>query len=123
VGPQGVADLLAQAHILVLPSFDENLPMSVIEGMAHELAIVTTPVGAVEDIIEDGVTGLLVPPGDAKALARALTRLITDTALRKALGRAAGAFHEEHLEIERYVVRLQRIWSETASHKGFGHEQ
>lgn len=99
VGPADVARLLAAADILVLPSFEENLPMSVIEGMAQGLAVVTTPVGATEDIIEDGQTGLLVPPGDAAALREALARLLADPDLRLRLGGAARAFHRQHLEI------------------------
>ncbi len=59
VGPSEVAELIAASDVLVLPSFDENLPMSVIEGMAAGLAIIATPVGAVKDIIIDGRTGIL----------------------------------------------------------------
>lgn len=110
VGPADVDRLLAEADILVLPSFGENLPMSVIEGMARGLAVVTTPVGAVEDIIRDGETGLLVQPGDSLGLADALERVVSDETLRRRLGENARAFHEEHLEIERYVDRLVEIW-------------
>src|SRR5690606_38241464 len=68
VGPAEVAELIASADILALPSFAENLPVSVIEGMADGLAVVATPVGAVEDILTSEKSGLLVPPGDVDAL-------------------------------------------------------
>lgn len=114
VGPAEVTALLAASDILVLPSFEENLPMSVIEGMAHGLAIVTTPVGATQDIIEDGKTGLLVQPGDAAALTEAIGRLLADRSLRERLGGAAQAFHRQHLEIGGYVDRLGDIWRSVA---------
>jgi glycosyltransferase involved in cell wall biosynthesis len=114
VGPADVARLLSEADVLVLPSFGENLPMSVIEGMARGLAVVTTPVGAVEDIIESERTGLLVPPGDSQALAHALERVVGDGELRRRLGDAAQAFHREHLEIGGYVERLVTIWRDHA---------
>ena len=113
VGADEVETLLADADILTLPSFSENLPMSVIEGMAAGLAIVATPVGAVEDIITDGETGLLVPPGDVKALADALRRLIEDAALRHKLGKAAASFHRSHLDIDVYASTLAALWRES----------
>ena len=82
--------------------------------MAHGLGIVTTPVGAVADIIIDGGTGLLVPPGDTPALASALRRLVTDRALRANLGEAARAFHRHHLDIDAYVETLLQIWTDAA---------
>src|SRR5262245_57810681 len=89
IEPAGVESLVSHADILVLPSLCEGLPMSVIEGMAAGLAVVATPVGAVEDILEHERTGLLVPPGDVAALTNAIRRLIADPALREALGREA----------------------------------
>ena len=114
IGATAVADLLARSDILVLPSFNENLPMSVIEGMAAGLAVVATPVGAVEDIIIPEKTGLLVPPGDVEALAEAIRRLITDEALRERLGREAKNFHQTHLELSSYVKQLCQQWREVA---------
>ena len=114
VGPQQVDELLKSSDVLVLPSHDENLPMSVIEAMSHGLAVVTTPVGAVEDIIKDGETGLLVPVGDADRLAQALRSLVESPARIKALGHAARAFHAENLEIKPYVDRLVAIWKSAA---------
>lgn len=113
-GPAEVAAMIAASDVLVLPSYDENLPMSVIEGMAAGLAIVATPVGAVEDIVTDGETGLLVQPGDVDGLAAALRRLIEDPALRARLGAAGRAVHRERLDIAPYVDRLVAIWREAA---------
>lgn len=114
VGSDDVARLLANAAILVLPSYDENLPISVIEGMAYGLGVVATPVGAVRDIIVDGETGLLVEPGDHAGLAAALGGLIEDPDLRRRLGENARRFHAEQLEIGAYTERLVRQWREGA---------
>ena len=120
VGPDEAETLLETADVLVLPSFDENLPMSVIEGMGHALAVVTTPVGAVADIIEDGETGLLVPPGDVDRLADALARLVADPGLRLQLGSRARAFHRAHLNIDAYLPRLMQIWRMAAAERQAG---
>lgn len=114
VGPASVASLIASADILVLPSFAENLPVSVIEGMAAGLAVVATPVGAVEDIITDGDTGLLVPPGDVPALTDALMRLVNDPQLRERLGKAAQAVHREYLELAPFAETICNIWKAAA---------
>jgi glycosyltransferase involved in cell wall biosynthesis len=110
VGPEEVSRLLLEGDVLVLPSLSENLPMSVVEGMAYGLSVVTTPVGAIADIIEHEKTGLLVPPGDSAALAAALGRLLAEPALRAQLGHAAQGFHREHLEIGKFYARLLDIW-------------
>ncbi|MGI0523742.1 glycosyltransferase family 4 protein [Rhizobium giardinii] len=111
VGPSQVADLLSRSDVLVLPSFDENLPMSVIEGMAAGLAVVATPVGAVEDIITHGKTGLLVPPGDAKAIAASISLLLQQPQMRKDLGENAKRLHAAKLEISTYFERLVEVWT------------
>lgn len=117
VGPAQVEALLQSADILVLPSFNENLPMSVIEGMSYGLAVVATPVGAVEDILKDNKTGLLVPVGDPDQLALALGRAVADPALRARLGQAARAFHAEHLDIVPYFAQLTDLWKQVAAER------
>lgn len=114
VGPAKVRELLAASDIVVLPSYEENLPMSVIEGMAYGRAVVATPVGAVEDILQDGTTGLLVPVGDSGALADALRKLLEDSGLRRSIGAAAAEFHRQNLDMSVYVARLGAIWREAA---------
>ncbi len=84
-----VADILRAADIYVQPSLTEGMPMSVMEAAAAGLAIVATDVGGTGEIVEDGRSGLLVPPGDAGALAEALATVLRDAELRAQLGEAA----------------------------------
>jgi glycosyltransferase involved in cell wall biosynthesis len=112
---QKVADLIAGADILALPSFAENLPMSVIEGMAAGLAIVTTNVGAVPDIIAQEETGLLVEAGDVDGLSHALTRVVADPALRSRLGTAALQFHRARLDLAPYAHAVSDVWKSAAN--------
>ena len=85
---EDVADLMAAADIFVLPSRFEGLPMSVIEAMLTGLPVVATNVrGPAEQVVPE-LTGLLVPVGDASALAAALGRLVADAALRAQMGAA-----------------------------------
>ena len=110
-----VSELLNSSDILALPSHDENLPMSVIEGMANGLAVVTTPVGATASIIHDNETGILVPVGDVNSLSEALALLVSDAATRARLGNAAQAFHRDQLEINIHVGSLVQIWRSIVS--------
>ena len=110
VGPEEVARLIASADIFVLPSYNENLPVSVIEAMAAGLAVIATPVGAVEDIITDEATGLLVPPGDVAALVTAISRLLDDRGLRARLGEAAKSVHKQRLELSTFAEAICDVW-------------
>src|SRR5207245_5588508 len=82
---------LRRATLVALPSFMESCPYSLIEAMAFEKPVVATAIPVPVDLVEDGVSALLVPSGDAKALAEAIERLLGDEALRRRLGRTAGA--------------------------------
>jgi glycosyltransferase involved in cell wall biosynthesis len=113
LGPAAVADLLEKTDIFVLPSFWENLPMSLLEAMSRGLAVVSTPCGCVTEVIEDDVNGIIVPFGDVGALHAAIVRLIEDPSLRKRLGDAARNTHEERYEMERYCAQLAEIWKDT----------
>lgn len=77
------------ADIFVLPSYSEGFSRAILEAMAAGLPSVVTAVGAVPDILEDGVHAFIVRPGDVEALAERLQRLIADGALRLAMGRAS----------------------------------
>lgn len=95
-----VAALYAASHIAVLPSYREGLPKSLIEAAACGRAVVTTDVPGCRDAIEPGVTGLLVPVRDAKALADAIARLAGDADLRQSMGAAGRALAEREFDID-----------------------
>jgi glycosyltransferase involved in cell wall biosynthesis len=108
-----VEDLFGETDIFVLPSFWENLPMSLLEAMSHGLAVVSTPCGCVREVVADDVNGIIVPFDDVGALCAAIMRLIENPALRERLGNAARKTHEERYEIGRYCARLAEIWRDT----------
>ncbi len=80
-----VAEYLERAAVFCLPSYDEGLPVAIMEAMASGAAVVTTPVGGIPELAIDGQTALLVAPDEPEELARALARLTTDTELRQRL--------------------------------------
>jgi glycosyltransferase involved in cell wall biosynthesis len=84
-----VATWLAAADINVLPTFYEGFPLTILEAMASGLPTVASNVGGIPEAIEDGVSGLLVPPGDHRQLANALSLLLSDPARRAQMGQAA----------------------------------
>ncbi len=88
--------LYRQASVVVLASETEGMPNVVLEAMAHARPVVATPVGSIPDLITDGANGLLVPPGDADALASALQRLVDDPEWARNLGLAARATVERY---------------------------
>jgi glycosyltransferase involved in cell wall biosynthesis len=93
-GPVSRATLLreyATAHLFALPSRFDSFPIVLLEAMAAGLPVVATSVGGVPDVVEEGSTALLVPPEDPRALARAITDLLSDPARLDAFGRAGRA--------------------------------
>jgi glycosyltransferase involved in cell wall biosynthesis len=111
--PGVVADVpgfLARTHVAVLCSRSEGMSNALLEYMAAGRAIVATRVGAAGSLIEDGVHGLLVPPGDAAALAGALRRLIEDATLRVRLAAAARRRAEQRYSRESMVRRFEDFY-------------
>jgi len=108
---QDVAELLSACDIFLLASEWEGAPVAVIEAMAARLPVVAPAVGGVPDLVENGVTGLLAPPGDAAALEAALAGLARDPERRRALGEAAArraACFDASLMVERYAALFER---------------
>jgi len=96
---------LEKASIFVLPSFQEGLPMGVLEAMAFGLAVITTPVGGIADVVTNEQTGLLVNPGDAGEIAQGLRTLLADRDRVRKLGDAAAQ------SVSRYEpAKLAREW-------------
>jgi glycosyltransferase involved in cell wall biosynthesis len=103
---QDVARLLPAADVFLLTSISEGIPLTVIEAMAAGLPVVSTRVGGLAEVVEEGATGLLAPAGDDAALAAHLHRLVEDAELRRRLGQGgqirAGALFSERQMHARY---------------------
>ncbi len=102
--------LCSRADILVLPSHAEGLAMAVIEGLAHGLAVVTTRVGAHEEVISDGDTGIFVPIGDEDALAIALAKLVQDQGQRRRLSARGRLHYLNHFSMKTYMFSLENLY-------------
>lgn len=82
-------NLLRQCDVLILPSYVEGLPISILEAMARRRAVISTTVGGIPEIITDKVNGFLVTPGDTDAIAKAIDRYIADPDLAATHGQAS----------------------------------
>jgi glycosyltransferase involved in cell wall biosynthesis len=88
IDPAQKRDLLAASDILVLPSRIEGMPNVLLEAMAAARAVISTTVGCIPDLVDNGMQGYLVPPDDVDALGQALTTLVKNSDLRQAMGLA-----------------------------------
>jgi glycosyltransferase involved in cell wall biosynthesis len=110
-----VPELFSSIDVLALPSLSEGTPMTLLEGMAAGRAVVASRVGAVPNVIQDGVNGILLSPGDVAGLAAALQTLLNDSELRIALGRKARKTVESHFSAAAMANRYVEIYDELAS--------
>ncbi len=105
-----VSDLLANSDMLVLPSFAEGLPVVYMEALASRIPVVASRVAGVQELVEDGVTGFTVPPGDVPTLVDRMVRLMDDPDLARALGEAGRKAVEAGFNINTEGAWLAQIF-------------
>lgn len=111
-----IPNLLASCDIFVLPTLKDALPTVLIEALAAEKPIIASDVGGVPEIIESGVNGLLVEPGDPSKLADACLQLLKDNALRSQIVQAGSATLRQRFSIDLQIEQLSRVYEELTSH-------
>lgn len=112
-----VPELLSAMDIYVLPSLEEQLPLSIIEAMAARLPTVATTVGGIPEVVVDGTTGCLVPPKDADALASAIGMLALDGDLRAAMGRAGYEHAYRCFSSETQMPMIERVLEQAVTRR------
>nr|RIY01666.1 glycosyltransferase family 1 protein [Deinococcus sp. RM] len=111
IGDTEKKNLLKSADIFVLPSYDEGLPMALLEAMSYSIPVITTNVGGIPEVISSGTEGILLTPGDIISLKVAIEDLAKNRDLRQSMGEN-GRRASEQLDITSYMLRIRNIYSE-----------
>jgi glycosyltransferase involved in cell wall biosynthesis len=109
---EDVPRLLESADVVVLPSLAEGLPLAALEAMAAGTPLVATAIGGTDEAVVDGVTGLLVPPGDASALAAAVNRVLKEPEEARQRAEAAAARVASDFTADRMVAKVESLYEE-----------
>jgi L-malate glycosyltransferase len=112
-----IPEILASCDIAVLPSRAEGLPNAVLEYMAAGLPVIASRVGGNAELVQDGVTGMLVPSEDSAALSAALLKLLSEPALAARLAQAGHEFTVRNFSFERLVQDVDALYTELLSEK------
>lgn len=107
--------LLASADVLLLPSYSEGLPYALLEGMAAGLPAIATPVGAIPDVLVDHQHGVLVPPQDIHAIARAIGRLAADPQLVARMGADCRQRIAATYSLRQLIRNFNQLYSELSA--------
>jgi glycosyltransferase involved in cell wall biosynthesis len=109
---------LADADIFVLPSRSEAFPNAVLEALAAGLPVIASGTGGILELVDEGRTGLLVPPGEPNLLADAIRHLMSDAALGARLGSAARAHVQSQYSFDRMVASFERVYIGELTRRG-----
>ncbi|MGD9581937.1 MAG: glycosyltransferase family 4 protein [Vampirovibrionia bacterium] len=107
-----VANAYKNADIFVLPSYNEGLPMSILEAMSYSLPIISTPVGGIPDAVIENNNGYLIPPGDSELLAKRINGLADDQSLRNNMGQQSYKIASEKFDIIIIMKQLKNLYEE-----------
>lgn len=108
-GQAQVAELMAQADLLVLPSYDEGLPLVILEALAAKVAVVCTPVGEIGSVLTHGFHGWLVQPGDVPGLAAGLQRVLDEPGLSERMVHNGRALYEQKFSMSQFFAHIAQI--------------
>ena len=107
-----VPEILAACDVAILPSLAEGMPNAVLEYLAAGLPTIATAVGGNVEVIEDGISGLLISPQNSEELSAAVCRLLEDETLSARIGRAGQVLVREKFSFERLIEEVDKLYSE-----------
>ena len=102
--------LYRAADLFVLPSYNEGLPMAILEAMSFGLPVVSTPVGGIPELVQNGRNGTLVAPGDVGGLASAISALLSDVNRLRAYGEQSKSIVDNTFELKLVAARFGRLY-------------
>lgn len=106
---QKVARLMARSDVLVLPSYDEGLPLVILEALANGVAVVCSPVGEIATVLTDGVNACFVRPGDIVGLAAGLQRVLQQPELMGTLERNGRNLYAQHFSLTHFFASVAQV--------------
>jgi glycosyltransferase involved in cell wall biosynthesis len=112
VTPDRVSELYGRASVFVNPTRAEGYGFTNVEAQGFAMPVISTRIAAIPEVVDHGVTGLLVPPGDAEGLAAAMVRLAESRALRAEMGAAARSRFERLFTLRRFQADLRALYDE-----------
>jgi glycosyltransferase involved in cell wall biosynthesis len=113
-----VSEIIATFDVAVLPSFFEGMGRVILEAMAMEKPVVASRVGGIPDLIDEGINGLMVRPGDVKELADALQKLLSDKGLARKMGREGRKRIQAQFSADIMVRSIEKLYRELLARKG-----
>jgi glycosyltransferase involved in cell wall biosynthesis len=112
---RATADIVRASDIALLPSYGEALPIALIEASACARPVIATDVGGVREVVSDGVSGVLIPPGQIAAIADAVTDLLNDPERRARMGQAGRMIVEQRFDMYGWVHRVADTYAEATA--------
>ncbi len=107
-----IFDILQQSHIYVLPTLNDNLPLSIIEAMHAKQAIITCECGGIPEIITNRHSGIICKPGNVTELKQAIEELICNDKYRETIANQAFEFATTHLTVDAMITKIQAVYEE-----------
>ncbi len=111
VSQDAARSLMVNANALILPAYDEGLPLVILEALASGTPVICTPVGSIPEVLTDGETALFVTPGDAAGIAAAIIRLIDQPATGRAIADGGSALYQRLFTMEAFARSVGSLYA------------
>ncbi|HBK06547.1 MAG TPA: glycosyltransferase family 1 protein [Acetobacteraceae bacterium] len=111
VSQDAARELMVESNALILPAYDEGLPLVILEALASRTPVICTPVGSIPEVLEDRRTALFVSPGDQAAIAAAILTLLEDPALGTQLSDAGAALYDRLFTMDAFARAVGSVYA------------